>query len=464
MFQLRHHNRLKYPTKHVLICEDDLNCQRDILNHFATIFEPQGEVQFSVVSGTIAAAAIIENRKIDVIILDHDLPEGNGTDLLAWMKSVGKTIPVITFSGIPQNNTNMMNAGANYLFGKSDVIAGKADQLIKQLLKMNVGIAEKYVNKVCINTPQATRYWVTHNIMVGGSIIDGDDWQHLKKDFGIDAVINVETEHDDSDKGIKRLLQVRVHDDGSPFPHSYIHQLVHFIRKVGKDKVYYIHCQQGNSRSPAFAYAALIACYDMRSDQALEILQNTVPNGYGHHPYHQNYIKTVEDGLSRLSTVAEYYVNTNSLYRFITTRYWVAPNILVGGDICNQQDWEHLQKDFNINAVINVNSTTDTDKTIYNLLEWHVPDDGTPFPINCVRDIVSFAKKHLDKPIYVHCHAGISRSPHFAYAIVRGCYHFDQETALNIIRRALPDTHHGFNNHTVSYIKSIEDALTNWIF
>jgi protein-tyrosine phosphatase/CheY-like chemotaxis protein len=462
MFQFRHINRLVYPQKHILVCEDDLTLQHSILDHFLTTFKPQGIVQFSVVPGALAAAAVISSCKIDVILLDHDMPEGNGADLIAWMKENKKDVPIITFSGIQQNNINMMAMGANYLFNKGDVIVGKADNLIKKLLKLNTGVAETYINKICINTPTSTRYWVTQNIMVGGSILDGQDWQHLKNDYGIDAVINTETEHDDAGKGIDHLLQIRVHDNGGPFPNSYIHQLVSFINMLGKDKTYYIHCQMGGSRSPAFTYAVLRGCYGMTKEQALAEINKSMPNGnYGHHSYHQAYIATVEEGLAN-NNVAEYYINTISPYNPVMIRYWITPKLLVGGNICNQKDWEHLEKDFGIKAVINVDGHTDTNKTINNLLERYVHDEGAPFPADYIRDVIIFAKKHLDNPIYLHCHAGISRSPHFAYAILRGCYNMTADEALIKIRKMLPDTHYGFNNHTVSYIKSIEDALCNW--
>lgn len=134
MFHFRHINRKTYPQKHILICEDDLTNQSDILNHFLRSFEPQGLVQFSVVPGGLAAAGIIQYCKVDLIILDHDMPEGNGLDLLDWMKKHNYKIPVITFSGIQENNCNMITHGANYLFSKGDVIAGYADSLIEQLL------------------------------------------------------------------------------------------------------------------------------------------------------------------------------------------------------------------------------------------------------------------------------------------------------------------------------------------
>lgn len=131
---------MKYPQKHVLICEDDLTSQKAILEHLLTIFEPQGTVQFSVVCGGVAAASLITHCRIDLILLDHDMPEGNGTDLLNWMKKRNLGIPIITFSGINQNNQNMMSLGAHHLFNKGEVISGKADTLIKSILGFNTSI------------------------------------------------------------------------------------------------------------------------------------------------------------------------------------------------------------------------------------------------------------------------------------------------------------------------------------
>lgn len=134
-FQFRHHNRHIYPKKHLMIIEDIIGNQKRVLDHFSNIFASDGIVQISLVPGALAAASIIKSCKIDLIILDHDLPEGNGTDLINWMKKNNIKIPIITFSGIGQNNVNMMALGANHLFGKEDVINGLADELILGILK-----------------------------------------------------------------------------------------------------------------------------------------------------------------------------------------------------------------------------------------------------------------------------------------------------------------------------------------
>jgi|HubBroStandDraft_3_1064219.scaffolds.fasta_scaffold323632_2 DNA-binding NtrC family response regulator len=136
MFQDRRWNRQNFPTKHVLVCEDDTSCQSRIAKHFSDTFGFQGLVQFSFVSGGRAAAGVILWTPIDLVVLDHDMPNGNGSDLLGWMKASNYGMPVITFSGLVDNNTTMMALGAQYKFLKEEVIEGKADDLIRQILGM----------------------------------------------------------------------------------------------------------------------------------------------------------------------------------------------------------------------------------------------------------------------------------------------------------------------------------------
>lgn len=305
-FQNRLVNRLVYPTKHVLVVEDIVSNQKQILDHFHDIFDSDGLVQFSLVAGSLAASAIIEKCKIDVILLDHDLPEGNGSDLLNWMKEKNIKIPVITFSGINYNNDHMMNLNAHYKFNKSEVITGLADNLIKQILTLNSGVVEDYINKVCINQPTAKRYWITPEMMVGGSIIDAADYEHIKNKYYMYGVLNVESEHSDFDKGISYLCEIQVPDNGTPFPSEYVQRAAkftnEFLTKNKGRKNLYVHCQMGGSRSPAFAYMVLRHHYKMNTSDALGQIRGCVPNGqiWGNHEYHKRYLKSIEDGLKDL--------------------------------------------------------------------------------------------------------------------------------------------------------------------
>jgi CheY-like chemotaxis protein len=136
-------NRLVHPDRHVVVCEDYLDQQARICSHLRDVFPPQGNVQFSFVPGGLAAAAIMHVQAVDLVILDHDMPNGNGQNLIAWMASTGRQgVPVITFSGIPQNNERMMEFGARtgmtamHQFVKNDVVDGHADPLIRSLLRL----------------------------------------------------------------------------------------------------------------------------------------------------------------------------------------------------------------------------------------------------------------------------------------------------------------------------------------
>lgn len=139
-FQLRHHNRRHFPKRHVIVVEDDIENQLRFAAWASARFDGQGEVQFDFVCSAVAVAAILKNLKPNLIILDHDLPMGNGSDLLTWMGKEGiKDIPVITASGIPNNNKHMASLAEQqgiecYLYEKIQVYLGEADQKIASIL------------------------------------------------------------------------------------------------------------------------------------------------------------------------------------------------------------------------------------------------------------------------------------------------------------------------------------------
>lgn len=135
MFYFRQ-THVQFPSKYVLVCEDVLENQIRLLERLTKVLPADNSVEVLVVSGAIAAANLISNMKFDLIIADHDMSNGNATDLLNWMNKEAKSIPMITASGIPINNSNMMALGANYKFTKQEVIDGLADQAIKEVLKL----------------------------------------------------------------------------------------------------------------------------------------------------------------------------------------------------------------------------------------------------------------------------------------------------------------------------------------
>jgi protein-tyrosine phosphatase len=139
------------------------------------------------------------------------------------------------------------------------------------------------------------RWWAHPNILVGGSIYDAADWQHLVKDFHMFACVNVENEHSDNEKNIQWLLEAPAPDDGTPRTIDSFHRVFDFVNKLGRESSIYVHCQMGGSRSPAYAYAIMRAIHKMSPHDALYGLTRSEDGWrYGTHPYHTTYLNSAE--------------------------------------------------------------------------------------------------------------------------------------------------------------------------
>jgi len=144
-------------------------------------------------------------------------------------------------------------------------------------------------------------------------------------------------------------------------------------------------------------------------------------------------------------------------------RWRVHPSIILGGFIFSPEDWQHLHNDFGIQSVINVCiEQSDEGKGISHLAQCPVPDNGEQFPLGLVRHAVAFAQIHHGRgPIYVHCALGNSRSPAFAYAILRWVFDMTIGEAIGLIRAGKPGAAQ-YGSHPVqqSYLRSVESTLT----
>lgn len=148
----------------------------------------------------------------------------------------------------------------------------------------------------------AQRFWcgpaTSHSIMVGGSILSQADCAHLQQDFGIEAILSVESERPDWGRADPRLPQIHIPmpDDGQPKPIEWWAAGIAFgipVRKL------YVHCQMGHSRSPAMAYALLRVVHKQTTSQALANIRLGHPS-FGNHPAHQAYIRSAETAISAL--------------------------------------------------------------------------------------------------------------------------------------------------------------------
>lgn len=174
--------------------------------------------------------------------------------------------------------------------------------------------------------------------------------------------------------------------------------------------------------------------------------------------------------------IAETY--KNSLYSYqpdiVVDRFWVHPRVMVGGSIIDASDWMHLVVVFQLTGVVNVETEhSDVGKEISDLCEAQVPDNGTPFDVEVLSKVLVFARRHMESPaakLYVHCQMGGSRSPAFAYLILRGVLGIDRHQALEDIRNSKDWTNKGslvggrgpvYGDHPAhkSYLKAIDDFL-----
>ncbi|MBW4582400.1 MAG: PAS domain-containing protein [Tildeniella nuda ZEHNDER 1965/U140] len=73
-----------------------------------------------------AAIAIIQQQPLDSVLLDHDLPDGDGLSLVRRIKQLGITVPliVLTGQGDDQIAVELMKAGAADYLSKSKLLPG----------------------------------------------------------------------------------------------------------------------------------------------------------------------------------------------------------------------------------------------------------------------------------------------------------------------------------------------------
>jgi len=160
--------------------------------------------------------------------------------------------------------------------------------------------------------------------------------------------------------------------------------------------------------------------------------------------------------------VAEQYVNTYARPHRLCLRWWAHPSVMIGGNVLHEADWKHLRDVYGIRSVLNVDHISDAGKGIPLLSECPVPDDGSPIPKGLVRHAVSFARMYLGMgKMYVHCHLGVSRSPAFAYAVLRWVFNMGKEEALRAVQTGGGELgeNYGTDPRQRAYIDSVESAL-----
>jgi two-component system, NarL family, invasion response regulator UvrY len=95
---------------------------------------------------------IVRKTKVDIVLLDFDMPEKNGLDTLIELKSMKPKLPVIILSIFSENHygTRFLKAGASGYLGK----ASASERLVEAIRKVAGGgkyISPEFTDKLVAN-------------------------------------------------------------------------------------------------------------------------------------------------------------------------------------------------------------------------------------------------------------------------------------------------------------------------
>lgn len=94
---------------------------RRIVEQIKALLLDTFEVDIQSAYDVSEAKNILQTEKIDVVVLDIRLPDGNGMELLKWIKTNYQPIRVIMFSNNSDNSnrTTSIENGAEYFLDKT---------------------------------------------------------------------------------------------------------------------------------------------------------------------------------------------------------------------------------------------------------------------------------------------------------------------------------------------------------
>jgi hypothetical protein len=138
---------------------------------------------------------------------------------------------------------------------------------------------------------EAHRFWVHEKVLVGGTILDAADGEHLKKTYEITDTLSFEHEHTDWNKGFEpaNMCWTPFIDHGQePHPELLDQALAFAFQVLRRDGTLYAHCQLGGSRGPTAGYLVCVGILGMRREDVLSVLKRAHRGGSEPHgPYLQ---------------------------------------------------------------------------------------------------------------------------------------------------------------------------------
>lgn len=101
------------------------------------VFHREGYKVVTAHNGIQAINQYNPNRKdLGLIITDHDMPVMNGIELIQAIRSYGDQIPILAWSGRPEQEKPMLQAGANAFLEKPPRLTTLIDK-VRELYKQD---------------------------------------------------------------------------------------------------------------------------------------------------------------------------------------------------------------------------------------------------------------------------------------------------------------------------------------
>lgn len=163
---------------------------------------------------------------------------------------------------------------------------------------------------------------------------------------------------------------------------------------------------------------------------------------------------------------AESYTNTRANPPCTNLRWWVPGQpLLVGGSIVSTEDWSHLERDFGITHVLNLDEKSDAGFVpTERLLELAVKDQGMAIAAPLLQSACEFVRSAVAAggKVYIHSGNGGQRAPAFAYAALRSVFGLPHEDALVTLNKGWPHApqyHYGYLDAHRCAIGSVDLAV-----
>lgn len=134
--------------------------------------------------------------------------------------------------------------------------------------------------------------------------------------------------------------------------------------------------------------------------------------------------------------------------------------IVVGDNVTSAADWQHLRKDFNLAVCLNVDGghSDAAHVSLGDLYEVQALDDGaglSSLHLDRAREAYEDARRR-GSGIYVHCHLGRSRSPAFAYALLRAVGGMSALQAKELLDESTPHGPYGEKWGHLAYLMAAD--------